>query len=234
MTKAVVVFSGGQDSTTVLYQAIQDVGRENVHAVSFDYGQRHCTELEAARSIAAGARIADHRVIEVKALNALAVSAQTRPEIEVKADGGLNGLPSTFTPNRNMVFIALAASHAISIGARRMYLGVCQTDYSGYPDCRREFIDAMEDAITLGMGKHPGGPEHFEIVTPLMYLTKAQSVHLAQSLPGCMHALEHSVTCYHGGRPGCGECPACLLRAKGFAEAGIEDPVRAYALSSSV
>lgn len=215
---AIVVFSGGQDSTTVLCQAIRDHGRENVAAITFDYGQRHASELDAARDIAAMFRI-EHRVVEVDALNKLAVSAQTRGDIAVDATGGLGGLPSTFTPSRNTVFIALASAFAISHGARVMYLGVCQTDYSGYPDCRREYIDSMERSIALG-----NGINHFEIVTPLMNMTKAETVKLAQSLPGCLRALEYSVTCYHGNRPGCGTCPACVLRAKGFAEAGVEDP----------
>lgn len=219
--EAVVVLSGGQDSTTVLYEAIRRHGRDHVAAITFDYGQRHRTEVDAAREIAALARV-EHVVADASVLGKLAVSAQTRKEIDVAATGGLGGLPSTFTPSRNLVFGALASSYAIGLGARGLYMGVCQTDYSGYPDCRREFIDRLEEIVMLG-----NGLEDFTIETPLMFLTKAESVRLAQELgEECMHALALSVTCYHGQRPGCGTCPACVLRAKGFAEAEVEDPAR--------
>ncbi len=213
MLEAVVVFSGGQDSTTVLFAAIAQHGADKVAALSFDYGQRHRTELDAAREIAKLAGV-EHRVLDLSVLNACAISAQTRVEIEVSATGGLGGLPSTFTPNRNMVFISLAASYAISRGAHRLYLGVCQTDFSGYPDCRREFIDAAEHAVRVG-----NVTGDFAILTPLMHMTKAETVQLSRALgPACEEAVALSVTCYHGKRPGCGSCPACLLRIKGFAE----------------
>lgn len=218
---AVVVLSGGQDSTTVLFDAIKRYGRENVCALTFDYGQRHASEIDAARDVASLARC-EHYVIPLAALKEVAVSAQTRRDIDVAPTGGLHGLPSTFTPNRNMTFIALAASFAISRGCHRLVLGVCQTDYSGYPDCRAVFIDAVERAIALG-----NGLAAFEIQTPLMFMTKAETVDMAAHLGGaCMSAIGVSVTCYHGARPGCGECPACVLRAKGFAEAGVIDPAR--------
>lgn len=218
--EAVVVLSGGQDSTTVLFEAIRRHGAENVTAITFDYRQRHRAEIEAAFNIAGMAGV-HHDVFDLGVLSEVAASAQTRFDIPVNLTGGLNGLPSTFTPGRNTVFIAIAASFALSRGCSRLYLGVCQTDFSGYPDCRREFIDAMERAVALSVGQ-----EKFEILTPLMELTKAESVHLAVSLPGCMDALRHSVTCYEGKVPGCGVCPACVLRAKGFAEAGVSDPAR--------
>jgi 7-cyano-7-deazaguanine synthase len=214
---AVVVFSGGQDSTTVLCKAIKELGVDRVCALTFDYGQRHATEIAAAREIAAALEV-EHLVVPLDALRVLSPSAQTRPGIDVAASGGLGGLPSTFTPSRNLTFIALASAYAIGRGARKLYLGVCQTDYSGYPDCRREFIDLMEKTVASG-----NGIERFEIITPLMNLTKAETVQLAAEL-GCVDILEHTVTCYHGERPGCGKCPACLLRAKGFAEAGVIDP----------
>lgn len=215
--EAIVVFSGGQDSTTVLCKAIKELGADRVAALTFDYGQRHRTEVDAAREIAAALGV-EHEVVEIDALRRLAPSAQTRPGIDVAPAGGLGNLPTTFTPSRNLTFIALASAYAIGRGARKLYLGVCQTDYSGYPDCRRVFIDEMEKAVALG-----NGLEKFEIVTPLMELTKAQTVKLAADL-GAIDILEHTITCYHGQRPGCGKCPACELRAKGFAEAGIADP----------
>ena len=220
---AVVVLSGGQDSATCLFWAIACWGAQHVEAISFDYGQRHLSEIAAASEIAAHAGV-EHQVVNLKGLR-VAASALTSPQIDVKADGGLNNLPSTFTPCRNLVFLGTAAARAISIGARRLVTGVCQTDYSGYPDCRRDFVDAMEVAIRLG-----NGLEDFSINTPLMELSKAETVKMAQRLAkdlpdlDVMRALGRTVTCYHGQRPGCGTCPACVLRAKGFAEAGIADP----------
>jgi 7-cyano-7-deazaguanine synthase len=219
MSKAIVVFSGGQDSTTVLFEAIADCGADNLVALTFDYGQRHRSEVRAAREIAALANVR-HVVADARVLGELAISAQTSNAIDVAPDGGLNNLPTTFTPSRNLVFCTLASSYAISRGIDLLYLGVCQTDYSGYPDCRRVTIDALETAIRLG-----NDLPDFHILTPLMRLTKAETVQLAQQLgPKCLTALALSVTCYHGKRPGCGTCPACELRAKGFAEAGIADP----------
>lgn len=217
--EAVVVLSGGQDSTTVLFEAIRRHGREHVAAITFAYGQRHQSEVEAAIEIAALACV-EHAVVNASAIAQVAKSAQTRNDIEVSATGGLHGLPSTFTPSRNLTFAALASSYAISFGASILYMGVCQTDFSGYPDCRRDFIDSLEKTIALG-----NGLESFSIRTPLMHMTKEETVHLARELgAACMHALSLSVTCYHGRRPACGTCPSCELRVKGFAQAGILDP----------
>jgi 7-cyano-7-deazaguanine synthase len=219
MTKerAVVVFSGGQDSTTCLLWAEKHF--DVVAALSFDYGQRHRVELDQAREIARQLGVF-WQALDVRALGVASPSALTRGEIEVAADGGHAGLPSTFTPGRNLVFLSLAASYAISRGVHRVVTGVCQTDYSGYPDCRQSTIDALEMAIRLGCDV----PD-FKIDAPLMYLTKAQTVELARDLNGLdVLALTH--TCYEGRRPACGKCPACLLRLKGFAEAGIADPLQ--------
>lgn len=212
--KALVVLSGGQDSTTCLYVAKKEA--ERVYAISFDYGQRHRIELEAAKQIAALAEV-PHEVIDAKFINALSPNALTRAEIAIDCPEGK--LPTTFVDGRNMFFLGMAAVYAKQLGISAIYTGTCQTDYSGYPDCRQEFIDAMECTVELAM-EHP-----FIIRTPLMFLTKAQSVELAMSLPGCMEALALSHTCYEGQFPPCGKCPACALRAKGFAEAGVEDPI---------
>jgi 7-cyano-7-deazaguanine synthase len=213
---AVVVLSGGQDSTTCLAWAKREF--EAVRAITFDYGQRHRVEIECARNIAAHAQV-PWEPISARGLHAAAKSALTRPEIPVDAEGGLGGLPSTFTPGRNLVFLALAASYAVSRGIVDLVTGVCQTDFSGYPDCRRETIDAMEVAIKLG-----NALPWFVIHTPLMHLTKRESVDLAVELDALdLLALSH--TCYLGQRPACGECPACVLRLKGFAEAGVKDPI---------
>jgi len=221
--EAVVVFSGGQDSTTCLVWAQQKFAR--VRALSFDYGQRHKdAELDAARAIARKISV-PHEVVDLRAFGLLSPSALTSPAINVAVDGGLGGLPSTFTPGRNLVFLTMAASYAIAAGSTDLVTGVCQTDYSGYPDCRRSTIDALEQAVRLGT--EVAG---FQIHTPLMFLTKAASVKLAREL-GALPLLALSHTCYHGQRPACGTCPACVLRLKGFAEAGVPDPI-AYAIAS--
>ena len=218
---AVVVFSGGQDSTTCLAWARKQF--DDVHALTFDYGQRHAVELQAARDVAEHLGV-KHTVADLSAFGKLSASALTRADVDVATGGGLHDLPSTFTPGRNLVFLTMAASYAISVGSRDLITGVCETDYSGYPDCRRQTIDALEKAINLG-----NGLDDFQIHTPLMFLNKAQTVALAQGL-GALDALALSHTCYMGARPACGMCPACVLRLKGFAEAGVTDPI-AYAPS---
>lgn len=216
----VVVLSGGQDSTTCLYWAKRHF--EKVYALTFGYGQRHVSEISAAEEIARDAGV-PWKLVSLSALAALSPSALTRPAIPVSPAGGHQGLPSTFVPGRNLVFLSLAAAYAISLGSDSVVTGVCETDYSGYPDCRRETLDVLESAIALG-----NALSKFRILTPLMRLTKADTVRLARDLgPGCERALRKTVTCYHGRRPGCGSCPACVLRARGFAEAGITDPASA-------
>lgn len=223
MTSAVVLLSGGQDSTTCLYWAKQMYGE--VHALTMWYGQRHDTEIQAATTIAKMAECTSHKVLHLSVLEDIGDSDLVRKDTEIQADGGYgdeaapNGLPTSFVPGRNMLFLAAAASYAVKVGATRIVTGVCQTDYSGYPDCRREFIDAMEQAATLAM---PSTCGPIKVCTPLMYMTKADTVRMACGLPGCWDALAHSMTCYNGTR--CGKCPACVLRAQGFAEAGLEDP----------
>jgi len=225
MSKAVVLFSGGQDSTTCLYLAKQSC--DEVVAVSIFYGQRHKFELEAAKDIAAMALV-PHRVLEIPALGQLGNSALVS-DAPLIGSGGIpdkempQGLPTSFVPGRNALMLTLAAAVAVKEGARDIYSGVCQTDYSGYPDCRREFVDALQHSLTLAM---PSSSGPLRIVTPLMYLNKAETVRLAHRLPGCWEALALTVTCYNGQRPGCGTCAACDLRIKGFAAASEQDPAR--------
>ena len=224
MSKCVVLFSGGQDSTTCLYLA--RVLFDEVVAVSVAYGQRHAAELGAAREVAALAGVR-HLALEAPAVGALGGSALVDRGSPILAGGGHadaampGGLPTSFVPARNALFLTLAAAVAVKEGARDVVTGTCQTDYSGYPDCRREFVDAQEQALTLAL---PSSCGPIRISTPLMWLSKAETVRLARRLPGCWEALALSVTCYEGRRPGCGECPACALRARGFAEAGEVDP----------
>lgn len=216
--KALVLLSGGQDSTTCLYWAIDRFGRDNVSAISFDYGQRHRIELECAQAIAVAAAVS-HVCLPIDTFAALGGDALTDGNIEV-APGVRpeSGLPNTFVPGRNLIFITYAAASAYQRDISHLVTGVAQTDYSGYPDCREETISALQHAIRLGMERD------IEILAPLMHLSKKQTVELARDLD-CLDAMALTHTCYNGARPPCGECPACELRAKGFAEAGIEDPL---------
>jgi 7-cyano-7-deazaguanine synthase len=226
--RAVVLLSGGQDSTTCLFWAKREYHGE-VLALSVHYGQRHASELVAADVIARAAGV-PHLQLELPALAVIGDSALVDTSKPLTAAGGYAdaeapaGLPSSFVPGRNLLFLAHAAAYAVKVGSKTIVTGVCQTDFSGYPDCRREFIDAMEQACTLAM---PSGVGPIKIKTPLMWMTKAETVALARTLPGCWEALALSVTCYHGKRPGCGTCPACELRAKGFEQAGEADPAAA-------
>ncbi|GGJ06332.1 7-cyano-7-deazaguanine synthase [Alicyclobacillus cellulosilyticus] len=203
---AVVVFSGGQDSTTCLVWALTRYRR--VEAVTFDYQQRHEAEIACARRIAAKLGV-PHHVFDMRLLNQLAPSALTRPDIPVtQAEGGL---PSTFVDGRNLIFLSFAAVFAKQIGARRIVTGVCQTDFSGYPDCRDVFIKSLNVTLNLAMDYE------FVIETPLMWLDKKETWALADEL-GCFDLVrDETLTCYHGiiGQ-GCGECPACRLRRRGY------------------
>ena len=218
--RALVLLSGGQDSTTCLYWAIDRFGRDNVSTVAFDYGQRHRIELECAAAIAEGAGVA-HRCLPIDTFSALGGDALTDAGVEVASDvDASTGLPNTFVPGRNLVFLTYAAALAWQLGIRHLVTGVAQTDYSGYPDCREETLVALQQALRLGM------ESDVQIHAPLMHLSKKQTVELAQDIGG-LDAMALTHTCYNGERPPCGECPACVLRAKGFAEAGIEDPLLA-------
>ncbi|MEJ2129174.1 MAG: 7-cyano-7-deazaguanine synthase QueC [Woeseiaceae bacterium] len=217
-SKALVLLSGGQDSTTCLYWAMDRFGRDNVSALSFDYGQRHRIELECARNIAEHAGVA-HAILPINTFSALGGDALTDPGIAVRP--GVeedSGLPNTFVPGRNLIFVTFAAAHAWRQDIGNLVVGVAQTDYSGYPDCREETIAALQEAIRLGT------ESDIEIHAPLMHLSKKQTVELARDLGG-LEAMALTHTCYNGERPPCGTCAACELRAKGFAEAGIEDPL---------
>lgn len=224
-TSAVVLLSGGQDSTTCLFWAMRTF--DLVHAISFQYGQRHAAELEVARKIAEIAGVASWKVLDVTALSQIGGSSLVGPG-EIRASGGMideeapQGLPTSFVPGRNLVFLGLAASYAVQVGARTVVIGVSQTDYSGYPDCRESFIDAVQEAVNRAM---PSSFGEIKIETPLIARNKSATVMLAQELgEDCWQALGLSITCYEGHRPGCGKCPACVLRAVGFREAGLEDP----------
>ena len=216
--KALVVLSGGQDSTTCLYWAIDRFGADAVETLTFDYGQRHRIELECASRVAELAGVPNTR-LPIDTFSALGGDALTDSSIDVQpgveAD---SGLPNTFVPGRNLVFLTFAAAYAWQRSIGHLVTGVAQTDYSGYPDCREDTIAALQAAIRLGM------ESDIVIHTPLMHLSKKETVEMAREL-GALPAMAHTHTCYNGRRPPCGTCPACELRAKGFAEAGIEDPL---------
>ena len=237
--KALVILSGGQDSTTCLALAIQKHGARNVRAVSFDYGQRHAEELNAASRIARMAGLitdGHHEIIDAKYLLEGTSPLVSANAVEQYASAAVlpGGLEKTFVPMRNSLFLILAANRAVvwSLGNNsvvEMYTGVGQEDYGGYPDCRETFIELMERTINASLDD-PTLPQ-IKIVTPLMHLTKAETVRLSESIPGCREMLAWSHTCYNGEVPPCGNCHACLLRQKGYAEAGFMDPLleRLYA-----
>ena len=218
MSKAVVLLSGGLDSAVALYVAKQ-AGHE-VHAISFDYGQRHNKELNCAKAIAQKAGVASHNIVTLN-LDLWGGSSLTDKSMSVEnGDVNRTDIPVTYVPARNMVFLSIAASLAEAKGARHIYIGVSQVDYSGYVDCRREFINAMQEAINKGtvMGAEKG--ETITIHAPFINMTKSQEITLGQEL-GVDFGLTWS--CYRGGDKPCGTCDSCLLRAKAFEEAGIED-----------
>jgi 7-cyano-7-deazaguanine synthase len=225
-SSALVLLSGGQDSTVCLAWALARYGR--VETVGFDYGQRHAVELEVrpvVREAISGAfpewagRLGPDKVIDIRAFGAIGATAMTE---ERAIETTQRGLPSTFVPGRNLVFLTYAAALADRRGLEVLVGGMCETDYSGYPDCRRATLDALQATLRLGMERE------FSIETPLMALTKAQTWALAKGLGGealVEIIVEETHTCYFGRRErrhawgyGCDDCPACALRARGFAE----------------
>lgn len=210
MKRAVVVFSGGQDSTTCLIQALKQY--DEVHCITFDYGQRHREEIDVARELALSLGARAHKVLDVTMLSELAVSSLTRDNIPVPAyDPEATGLPSTFVPGRNILFLTLASVYAYQVEAEAVITGVCETDFSGYPDCRDEFVKALNHAITLGMARN------IRFETPLMWLNKAETWALADYWQQLPLVRNETLTCYNGIKgDGCGECAACHLRSNGL------------------
>lgn len=244
-TDVLVLLSGGQDSTTCLAWARDTYPDARIHALTAFYAQRHEAEINAAIDIAQMLGCASHSIVDLSgALGASNAALLAKSDDTLRGDGGIvdeqmpQGLPTSFVPGRNLVFLAVAAAHAAARGATVIVTGVCQTDYSGYPDCRADFIDAMSGAVNEAM---PTALRPILILTPLMRITKADTVALMVGLAtkaardggsngddwretDVWRALGRSVTCYHGKHPGCGTCPACALRVKGFDEAGAVDP----------
>lgn len=225
-SSALVLFSGGQDSTTCLGWALDRY--ERVFTVGFDYGQRHTVEMDCRQHVRDGMRalrpswqqrLTEDQVVGLELFKELGESALTH-DVSIEMDR--NGLPTTFVPGRNLIFLTAAAAVAYRRGIRHLVAGVCETDYSGYPDCRDDTVKAMQLALNCGMDTR------FVIHTPLMWLDKAQTWELAAALGGEAFVelvLEQTHTCYNGRRDirhdwgyGCGACPACELRAKGYAK----------------
>ncbi|WP_307405154.1 7-cyano-7-deazaguanine synthase QueC [Neobacillus ginsengisoli] len=208
-SKALVVFSGGQDSTTCLFWALDRFNE--VEAVTFDYNQRHSLEIECAKNITKELGVR-HHILDMALLNQLAPSALTRDDIEVK-EGEDGELPSSFVPGRNLIFLSFAGILASQIGSAHIVTGVCETDFSGYPDCRDIFVKSLNVTLNLSMNAQ------FVIHTPLMWLNKAETWGLADTLGALDFVREKTLTCYNGMiADGCGECPSCKLRQKGLNE----------------
>ena len=205
--KAIVVFSGGQDSTTCLFWAKKNF--KEVVAVSFDYNQKHIAELECAKDIAAELGV-EHHILDMKLLAQLAPNALTRSDIEIK-QGEDGAPPNTFVDGRNMLFLTFAAVLAKQLDAPHIITGVCETDFSGYPDCRDIFIKSLNVTLNLAMDYQ------FVIHTPIMWIDKAETWKLADELAALDFIREKTLTCYNGiiGE-GCGGCPACILRKRGL------------------
>jgi 7-cyano-7-deazaguanine synthase len=219
--KAVILLSGGLDSATVL--AIAKSEGRDCYALSIAYGQRHAIELEAARRVAAKIGVVEHDVhtLDLRVFGASALTS----DIAVPKDAvGLPGIPVTYVPARNTIFLALALGYAEAREAREIWIGVNALDYSGYPDCRPDFIDAFQQVIWKGTRS---GVEHHEprLVAPLVHMTKADIIRRGTEL-GVDYSITHS--CYDPAEDGaaCGHCDSCLLRRKGFADARVQDPTR--------
>lgn len=237
--KILVIFSGGQDSTTCLFDAIDKHGAGNVYAISFNYGQKHAIELDAATEICKLAGITQrHSIVDISDHILVSMSPLTNPSepleqyenAEQMEDVIGDRVEKTFVPMRNTLFLTIAFNRAMALGCKFISTGVCQEDNANYPDCTQTFITMFEEMANQSLGKTWGGNDMIRIVTPLMRLTKAQTVRLARSLPGCWEALAYSHTSYDGKYPPTDMNHANVLRAKGFEDAGFPDPlvVRAY------
>ena len=206
---ALVVFSGGQDSTTCLFWAKRNF--KKVYALSFLYGQKHQKEVEFAREIARKAEV-EFDVMDVSFIGSLGHNSLTDTSMVMDQEKPADSFPNTFVPGRNLFFLSIAAVYARERGINHLITGVSQTDFSGYPDCRDVFIKSMNVTLNLAMD-YP-----FNLKTPLMYLTKAQTWALADELGALDYVRQHTHTCYEGVEGGCGECPSCKLRDKGLQE----------------
>jgi 7-cyano-7-deazaguanine synthase len=214
--KALVILSGGQDSATCLFWALRKFSA--VETITFDYGQRHRIELECAAELCRQQGL-KNTLIPIDSLKALGANALVDCSQKVSQTGGFQNLPSTFVPGRNALFLTLAAAYAAPRGISNLVIGACETDFSGYPDCRDVFMESMEKSLSLAMDYA------FKIHRPLMRINKAQTFQMADDLGALQSIVDLTHTCYEGVRAekhewgyGCGECPACQLRQRGFQE----------------
>jgi 7-cyano-7-deazaguanine synthase len=225
MTKALVVLSGGQDSTTCLFWALQAF--DEVHTLTFDYSQRHSLEIEAATEVAEMAGVVSHEVIRLGPVLG-GLSPLTNPDQDLEQYDDYEAMDEiigdrvelTFVPLRNAFFLTLAANRAVIKGCTNLVTGICGSDLANYPDCRSSFISAQEATINEALGT-----DDFQIHTPLSELDKKGIIELGQSLEGCWEALAYTHTCYAGVYPPCGRCHSCVLREEGFRDAGAVDPL---------
>ncbi len=217
--KAVILLSGGLDSTTAMYVA-KEAGYE-LHALSFDYGQKHNRELAAAKEIARDAGAASHKIVTLN-MGQWGGSSLTDSHLPIE-DGAVDrtDIPLTYVPARNMVFLSLAASFAEAIGAYDLFIGVSEVDYSGYVDCRQEFLEAMQEAINQGTVCAVEQGKKITLHAPFLHMSKREEILWGTRL-GANYA--KSWSCYRGGETPCNTCDSCLLRAKAFREAGLKDP----------
>lgn len=220
MEKAVVLLSGGLDSCTCMAVA-KSKGYE-LYPISFNYHQRHSIELEGAKKIAEHYGVAKHLIIETN-MEAIGGSALTDKGIDVpEGDVDRKDVPPTYVPARNMIFLAYAMGYAEVVGATHVYIGVNSVDYSGYPDCRPEFIECFQSLADYATTATAVQGKKITIETPLQYLSKKDIVKLGVELAA---PLQYTHSCYNGGEKACGVCDSCKLRLQGFAEAGVEDPI---------
>lgn len=223
MAKSLVILSGGQDSA--ICAAIASQLFDEVHAVTFNYGQRHAIEIESAIAVARKLNLSSHEIIDMGA-----ILKGTSPLISDNKLGQYDGpqdLPGgvepTFVPMRNLLFLTIAANRAVVHGIQDMFTGVCEADFGGYPDCRATFVKSAEQTIREGIDS----ALRFTIHAPLMHVTKAESVLIGQRVLGARfdEVMELTHTCYAGIKGGCGKCHACIIRDRGFTEAGVDDPI---------
>lgn len=221
MKKAIILLSGGLDSSTALYVA-KSQGFDELYAITFKYGQKHDKEIKSAMAVARHAGVKEHKIVELL-LNQWKGSSLTDPGMNIQ-DGNVerNTIPDTYVPARNMVFLSVAASYADALEITDIFIGVSEVDYSGYVDCREEFIRSMEQTVNLGTVLGAEKKKRITIHAPFLHMTKAEEIQLGVKL-GVDFGLTWS--CYRGTEKPCGRCDSCLLRAKAFREAQVKDPL---------
>lgn len=225
MTKrAVIVLSGGLDSTTCM--GIAKEKGYDLYPITFSYGQRHDREVEHAKKVAEYYEVKEHRIVDIGFFNQIGGSALTDDSLTVPTDGVEDEIPATYVPARNLIFLSLASAYAEVIEAQAVIIGVSAVDYSGYPDCRPEFIESMEQTVNLATKTGVTG-ESIQIQPPLIDMTKKETVEEGLRLNVPYHL---TTSCYTGDEAACGVCDSCRLRIKGFKEAGAKDPIP-YAIS---